>query len=189
MEVRLAADQEALAASLHERYGDAVELTVGVFPYPPSSEVDDAAVGDRATARPQLPLLPEDEFEVGLGGEIVVPSGGTVHGSLRLRNCGSAEVVIETNGGVTARVVDPETGDGVGGFFGLQMAPLITFRIPPGGTASIPLTVGTASSVRNLGYAIAPGRWAIEVPIQIEGRGRFRTPQLPILIQVAQGGD
>jgi hypothetical protein len=183
--VKLAADQEALAASFHERFGNAVELRVGVFPYPPAPGTDDQQKGPPAAARPKLPLLPSEEFEVGLEGEIVVSSGGTKGGVLRIHNRGSTESVIETNGGVTARVVDPATGDGVGGFFGFQTAPLITFRIAPGARISIPLLVGTASSVKSLGYAIPPGEWAIEVPIQIEGRGQFRSPLLPILIQAS----
>ena len=183
---QLAANQEDLAASFHERFGDAVELRVGMFPYPLASGADGQAKGPPAFARPKLPLLPSEEFDVGLGDEIIVLSGGTKGGVLRIHNRGSAEAVIETNGGVTAHVVDPQTGDGAGGFFGAQAVPLIAFRIAPGGTASIPLLVGTTSSDRSLGYAIPPGPWAIEVPIQIEGRGQFRTSLLPILIQPSE---
>ncbi len=182
--VQLAADQEALAASFHERFGDAVELRVGVFRYPPTigaGEQEKAPV----VVRPTLPLLPSEEFTVDLADEMVVVSGGTKTGTLRIRNRGSREAVIETNGAVTAHVVDPQTGDSVGGFFGPQHAPLITFRIPPSSTVSIPLLVGTTSSVRTLGYAVPPGKWAIEVPIRIEGRGQFKTTLLPILITSA----
>jgi len=186
--VRLAADQEALAAGFYKRYGDAVELSVGAFPYPLGARSDDKEWRDPGSARPHLPLLPDGEFEVDLESEVVVSSGATVSGSLRVRNRGASVVVIETNGVVTARVIDPETGHPVGGFVGAQTAPLITFRIPPGDAVSIPLLVGTASSVRSLGYAIPPGRWAIEVPLQIEARGRFRTALLPILIRSVQGG-
>lgn len=190
--VQLAADQEALAASYHERFEDAIELRLGVFPYPPASApapapgAGDQEMGPPKVAPLKLPLLPGEEFKVSLEGEIVVASGGRTSGTLRLQNCGSMEAVIETNGAVTARVVDPQTGDGVGGFFGFQAAPLIIFRIPPGSTVSIPLLVGTTSSVSSLGYAVPPGSWAIEVPIQIEGRGQFRTSLLPILIQPSQ---
>jgi hypothetical protein len=180
--VQLAADREDLAASFHQRFGDAVELRVGVFPYPSASRSDNQEKEPPAVARPKLPLLPSEEFEVVLEDEIVVSSGGTKSGKLRIHNRGSAEVVIETTGGVTARVVDSQTGDGVGGFVGAQAAPLIKYRIAPGETVSIPLLVGTTSSVRLLGYAVPPGSWAIEVPIQIEGRGKFRTSLLPILI-------
>jgi hypothetical protein len=185
--ILLAADQEGLAATFHKRFGDAVELRVGVFPYPPVPDSGSREKEQATVARPQLPLLSSEEFEVSLLGEIVVASGATTRGVLRVRNRGSAEAVIETNGGVTARVIDPQTKDGVGGFIGAQAAPMVKYRIAPGSTVSIPLLVGTASSVRSLGYAIPAGSWAIEVPIQIEGRGTFRTPLLPILIQQGQG--
>ena len=185
--VQLAADQEGLAATLHERFGDAVELRVGVFPYPPILDADDREKRPAAVARPALPLLPSEEFEVSLESEIVIASGATTRGALRIHNRGGAEAVIETNGGVTARVVDPQTNEGIGGFVGAQAMPLIKYRIAPNSTVSIPLLVGTASTVRSLGYAIPPGSWAIEVPIQIEGRGTFRTSLLPILIQQGQG--
>lgn len=185
--VQLAADQEDLAATFHERFGDAVELRVGVFPYPPDLDADYREKGAAAVAHPQLPMLPSHEFEVSLEAEIVIVSGATKRGILRIHNRGAAEAIIETNGGVTARVVDPQTNEGVGGFFGAQAMPLIKYRIAPDSTVSIPLLVGTASSVRSLGYTIPPGLWSIEVPIQIEGRGKFRTSLLPILIQRGQG--
>ena len=184
--VQLAADQEELAATFHRRFGDAVELRVGVFLYPPVLGPDHQEEGPPAVARPQLPLLPSEEFEVSLEGEIVIASGATTRSTLRIQNRGSAEAVIETNGGVTARVVDPQTNEGVGGFVGAQAMPLIKYRIAPDGTVSIPLLIGTTSSVRSLGYAIPPGSWAIEVPIQIEGRGKFRTSHLPTLILSSQ---
>jgi hypothetical protein len=181
--VGLAADQESLASMFHDRFGDAVELSVGFFRYPPSSEADDVKGETEVVARPKLSLLPGEEFAVSLEREIEVASGESTQSTLCLENCGSVEAVIETNGAVTAKVVDPATGEGVGGYFGAQTLPLITFRIPPGGSASIPLLVGTTSSVRSLGYAVPPGAWAIEVPIKIAGRGQFRTSLLPILIQ------
>jgi hypothetical protein len=186
LEIQLEADQEMFAARLHQRYRDAVALKVGVFPYPPTTEALDQ--GDRILASPPspLPLLSEDEFDVGLENAAVVSSGGRLGSSLLLHNRGNAEAVVETNGGVTARVIDPASGERVGGFVGFQTAPLVTFRIPPGGSVSIPLLIGTTSTVKSLGYTIPPGRWAIEIPIQLEGRGRFRTPRLPILITAAQ---
>jgi len=110
--VQLAADREDLAESFHKRFGDAVELRVGVFPFPPDSDADQPEKEPRAVAHPKLPLLPSDEFEVSLENEIVISSGGTKSGKLRIHNHGSAEVVIETNGGVTARIVDSQTGEG-----------------------------------------------------------------------------
>ncbi|MHB1209883.1 MAG: hypothetical protein ACYC1I_09290 [Acidimicrobiales bacterium] len=185
--IQLAADQEALASRLHDQFGDAIEILLGVFRYPPRD--DDPEEETSIVTRPQLTLLPGDEFEVSLEGENSVVSGGTTTAKLRIKNFGSLEAVIRTNGAVTARVIDPKTGEGVGGFVGFQTAPLLTFRILPGEAVSIPLLIGTTSSVQSLGYAVPPGPWAIEVPIQIEGRGQFRTSLLPILVQPSQSTD
>jgi len=108
--------------------------------------------------------------------------GGTSHGSLRFHNLGSDEVVLATNGSVTARVIDPSTEQVVGGFVGMQHAPLIHFAIRPGGTTIVPLLVGTASLKSYLGYAVPPGHWMIDALISIEGIGVRRIPPLPIFI-------
>jgi hypothetical protein len=181
VDIQLSADQEVLAASIHDRFGEAVKLKVGLFAYPPT-ESEVAEKRNHAAARPRLPLLSSEQFTVSLEGDVEVPSGRSVDGALRIQNHTDRDAVVETNGLVTARIVDPETGDSVGGYFGAQALPLVTYRIPPGGTVSIPLLVGTTSSVRTLGYAVPPGAWAIEVPIKIEGSGQFRTPLLPILV-------
>ena len=179
--VRLAADQESLAATFHERFGDAVVLRVGTFLYPPTGDEEDEIASSQAAVRSELPLMPS-EFAVTLEGEILVSSGRSASGALRFSNHSDTEIVIDTNGTLTARVVDPKTGKEVGGFSGAQAMPLVQFTVPPGGTVTIPVLVGTTSSVRSLGYAIPPGRWAIDVLIQIEGKEMFRTSLLPLQI-------
>src|ERR1700691_4760385 len=116
--IQLAADRQAFASNFHGRFADAVVLRVGVFPFPPPPRSEYLEKAPPAVVRPTLPLLPSEEFEVSLDDEIEVSSGGTKRGVLRIHNRGSAEVVIATNGGVTARVVDSQTGNGVGGFSG-----------------------------------------------------------------------
>jgi hypothetical protein len=66
----------------------------------------------------------------------VVSSGHTLRHGLLLRNHTPPELMIATNGQVTAVVVDPRSGEVVGGYSGFQNRPLITFRAPPEGTWS-----------------------------------------------------
>jgi hypothetical protein len=49
-------------------------------------------------------------------------------------------------GQVTAKVIDPGTGQVVGGYSGARRLPLVVFRVAPGHSGQIPLLIGTAST-------------------------------------------
>lgn len=180
--IRLRADQEHVARILHERYGDAVDLFVGWLHFPDVAHATPAGrPGTGKTPHPTPEELP-DELYVSVDGELVVKSGGNLRSTIRLHNHGQDEVVVMTNGQVTARVVDPETRQAIGGYSGAQTMPLVRFHAPAGDSVEIPLLVGTASRDPGLGYAVPPGRWAIEVTLGLEDRGSFRMPMLPITV-------
>jgi hypothetical protein len=162
-----------------------VDLTVGALPYPPG----------RAPRRPPggsgepAVLLDPREAEAELDGPAVVRSGRTLRHGLLIRNHTGAELAIATNGMVTASVVDPGTGEVVGGFAGWQTLPLVMFRDPPGGTERIPLLIGTASSVERLGYTVPPGDWGVQATLKFaaeasdqQGRVRRRIPVQPLTV-------
>lgn len=109
-------------------------------------------------------------------------SGQNLRTELLLHNRDSKEIVVMTNGQVTALVLDPVSNETVGGFSGVQGIPLIRFRALPGESVATPLLIGTASSMPHLGYATPPGRWVIEVALGLGSRGSFRTPPLPITV-------
>jgi hypothetical protein len=116
----------------------------------------------------------------------VISSGHTLRHGLLLRNLTGRDLQIATNGQVTAVVVDPHTGEVMGGFSGFQNRPLIIFRVAPGQTEQIPLLIGTASCTPRLGYTIPPGHWGIQATLTL-GRPprdspRRRTPILPLTI-------
>jgi hypothetical protein len=50
------------------------------------------------------------------------------------------------------------------------------------GEADMRILVATASLVPELGYAIPQGQWAIDLDLEVAGKGRFRTPPLPITV-------
>ena len=111
--------------------GDDVELRVGALPYPPGLG---AAVSQPVTTLPLPDLLDSREITVELDGPAVVRSGHTLRHSLLVRNLPARDLQIATNGQVTAAVVDPQTGEVVGGFSGWQTAPLVIFRVAAGAT-------------------------------------------------------
>jgi hypothetical protein len=186
-EIELAAWAEAEAGELYRRFGDRVSLTVGALPYPPGRP------SRRPVPSPERPadLLGPEEADVGLDGPAVVRSGHTLRHGLLVSNRSGAELAVATNGQVTAVVVDPGSGEVVGGFAGAQFLPLITFRVPPAGTERIPLLIGTASFTPRLGYAVPPGNWGLHATLDLVPAGagresaerlRRRTPVLPLTI-------
>ena len=179
--IRLAPWAAATAEELHRQFGDDIELTVGALPYPPGRQPP------RPPASGPLPdLLDPHEIAAELDGPAVVGSGHTLRHGLLLRNLTGRELQIATNGQVTATVVDPHTGEVVGGFAGFQHLPLIIFRVAPGQTGRVPLLIGTASFTPRLGYVIPPGDWGIQATLTLgphpRDSPRRRTPVLPLTI-------
>jgi hypothetical protein len=179
--IRLAPWAAATAEELHQQFGDDIELTVGALPYPPGRQ------SRRPSAPGPLPdLLDPHEIAAELDGPAVVGSGHTLRHGLLLRNRTGSELQIATNGQVTATVVDPHTGEIVGGSAGFQFLPLVIFRVAPGQTGRVPLLIGTASSTPRLGYAIPPGHWGVQATLALGPHPgdspRRRTPVLPLTI-------
>jgi hypothetical protein len=83
-------------------------------------------------------------------------------------------------------LLDPHTGEVVGGFAGFQTLPLIIFRVAPGQTERVPLLIGTASRTPRLGYTIPPGDWGIQATLSLgphpRDSPRRRTPILPLTV-------
>jgi len=180
--ITLAPWASATAEQLHRRFGGDVELTVGALPYPPGRPPRWPRVTE-----PPAEILSPQQATVELDGPAVVRSGHTLRHGLLLRNQSGDELKIPTtNGQLTTTVVDPATGEVVGGFAGAQALPLITYRVAPGQTEPIPLLTGTASFIPRLGYAVPPGSWGTQATLMLgkEPRDspRWRTPVLPLTI-------
>lgn len=171
----------ATAETLHQQFGNSVELTVGSLPYP-----SDRQPPHPRLSRPLADLLNPDEIIAELAGPAVVKSGRTLRHSLLLRNLTSRELQIATNGQITADVADPQTGEVIGGCSGPRRLRLLIFRVAPGQAKEIPMLIGTASQTLRLGYAIPPGKWAIQATLTLgphpSESPRRRTPLLPLTI-------
>ena len=179
--IRLAAWAVEIAAGLHDRFGDQVSLTVGLLAYPhPGVGVAGETTRPGRSRRAALP--PPDRFEVRMDQPTEVRSGYSFQGTMYVRNLRSEELRVLTNGRVTGVVVDPSSGEVVGGFAGAQAMVGIQMSIAPGEERSIPLLVGTASRVPGLGYAVPPGLWAIEMDLTLVEGGRFRTRRFPLTV-------
>lgn len=181
VQVALAPWASDVAAQLEQRFGADVILTVGFLAYPsgrllgPHGEL-------RALPQPSSdPLLATSGLEVAVVRPLEVQSGHDLRAELQVESHRSSSVVISGNGSVVGRVLDPSTGEVVGGFSGPVLAPLVRFTVEPGATVAVPLTVGTASYSRSLGYAVPPGDWLVEVVLEL-GAGPHRAAPLPLRV-------
>ena len=179
--IRLAPWGEEIAEDLRSRFGEKVVTMVGFLPLPKQDRRIDQWFPPRPQqVRPDRFADEEAAFE--LAEEVVLHSGGFVTVPLLVTNKTNIEWMIYTNGNLTASVIDPVTEEIVGTYSGAQTMPLVRFRIAPGDTVPVPLLVGTASVVPELGYSVPPGRWAVEAVIKIHEQSDRRTPPLGITI-------
>jgi len=167
---------EDVAADLYRQFGDDLDLRVGFLPYPmPESFELPAPPGKDA-------VVDADELVASLDEPIVVESGHTVRGSVHIENRGPQEVVVNTNGWLRATVVDPVDGRPVGASSLAEPLPLVRFPIPSRESKAVPLLVGTASFVPDLGYRVPPGEWAMTIDLELNDGRRVRTAPLPLTI-------
>lgn len=181
VQVVLAPWASDVAAQLLGRFGEDVVLTVGFLAYPSGRLLDR---GGEVGSPPQPstdPLLDPTDVEVTVARRLDVRSGHDLRAEVRVANHRSSPLVVSTNGSIVARVLDPSTGEVVGGFSGTVVMPLVSFTVEPGAAVAVPLTVGTASCARRLGYAVPPGEWAVEVVLEL-GDGPHRAPPLPLRV-------
>jgi hypothetical protein len=178
--ISLAAWGTEAAAALHERFGDDVELTVGFLPYPPGHP--SRREPPSMTHLEETAALDPGVASVELDGLASVRSGYSLTHRLLVRNRSEAGLAIATNGAITASVVDPGTGEVVGGYAGWQTTPLVTFEVGPGATTRIPLLIGTASLAPRLGYAVPPGNWGLRGVLDLGDDGRGLTAVLPLTV-------
>jgi hypothetical protein len=179
--IHLAAWAVDAAEELHRRFGDDVDLTVGALPYPPGARPEPSPAADQP-----VELLNPREIAAELDGPAVVKSGLELRHGLLLRNFTDSELRILTNGAVFAVVVDPQTGEAVGGFYGAATLMLLIFRVAPGETGRIPFVIATASFAPRLGYTVPAGNWGVQATLTIGsepgGSADRRTPILPLTI-------
>jgi hypothetical protein len=182
LRVQLWADQADRAEEICRRFGDAVAVTIGMFPYPdrfarPDRE-SEAALDEPPPQ--QLMALPET-VRVEPSDPLLVRSGAHLRTTVQVHNDSAVDVAANTNGHINATVTHPDTGQRVGCYEGGQLMPFVRFDVPPGSTSEIPLLVGTASTKPELGWAVPPGPWAVRLVLSYDGESAVRVFPLEIV--------
>ena len=125
---RLAPWAAATAAELRRQLGDDVELTVGALPYPPGARPRPGWQPPRSLGLLNFP----GKSLLSWTARLLSGLGTPCDTACWCATCPGSELQIATNGQVTAAVVDPHTGEVVGGYCGAQGMPLKVFRAAPG---------------------------------------------------------
>ena len=168
--IDLRADQERLAAQLHEDYGEMLQIDVGRRPYPP----------DPAPRAPAV-LTVDDPITVdGLEAELLpnnpsVRAGRDGFGWVVLRNVGDERIELETGQPVVGSVVQPGTAEVVGEYRWYIAGTGLTLTISPGEETRIPLVFGTCAAGAMPGYTVPPGEYGLRavIPLRLR-RDRWR---------------
>ncbi len=189
----LAAWATDLAESLHKHHGWRVRLVVGnmQFPYLRLQGRQSLLTGWRFNEG-ATPMNPH-EMTVSPEDPLVVQTGRKLHGHLILHNLDDRAVILSFDGQqeFTGIVVDPSSGAHVNGTFQAFDGREGQVEIAPGDSARTPLAIDTASSDPNLGYAVPPGTWDLQVVMRANGH-RLLSPRLPLIVtagSVASGDD
>jgi len=168
--IDLAAWATDIAAALDARYGSLVDLRVGAMTFPARQ----LWVNEPAYQLRGAPAEP-----AGLGVEpmsrLAVRTGRFVHEDVLVTNRAAHEQVLLTNGALTSAVTD-SSGSVVGRYVGPHTLARVGFPIDPHHSRPVPVLIGTASMVPDLGYAVPPGHWGLVVALQTDTGNMLSAP-------------
>ncbi len=186
--VTVTADGEAFAADLIAAYGAAVEVQVGLLPYPmpaelaASTEVVAACAADIAGPTGMDGLVAEPSLGSG-----AVVAGEATEGRVVFTNTGTSDVSFETGDPLVGVVVLPGTTEVVGTYSGNIAGVGAGGVLAPGETLEVALLVGTASCIPANGYVLPPGEYeviAVAVVDYLQQPAATRLVSLPATLTV-----
>jgi hypothetical protein len=184
--VELHGNAEDIARELHDRFGDAVDLTVGAhsFPFPDPP--------------PPAPLIPAPQSTVRIDAaglraipdSAVITMGETFAGQVEITNIGNDEqLVIDTDQPLLGQLL---RGDHLVSVFPGPVAGTGQHvRLDPGGRVTLPFFAGTDSLDLRTGAMLPPGGYQLVVVIPVHSfagaqvREQLVTPPVPIDIVAA----
>lgn len=149
--VGLRANAEELARKLHATYGDAVQLSVGLFPFPPPDAPERTCLHLPQTVPLHVPLA----GALAVDGPAIV--GAFYRGSVRLTNVGPAPYELSTSSNFNAYLFRPGETSPIAMSEGGSMGTGYGKRLAPGESVQLDAGGGTASCDLALGYALPPG--------------------------------
>lgn len=181
--VAIRADHMAFALDLKAKYGDAIELTIGEFPYPPEIPPGRNRCGP--------PMLQPSAATLGLTATATVAastlrSGADGTGTVIITNNSNAALTIETDSGFTGYLTDSQGA--IIGVFSLGFAGTGRgWTVAPGASETLGVEFGTTSCDPQYGYSLPAGTYNLVVPVRIQVGANLtevliRTAPIPITV-------
>ena len=174
--IALPATEEALARDLFDRYGEAVQLTVGALAYPidEASSVCQEPVGEPAPAELEVSIVPPT-------GPLGPDAFGSATFEVQLTNLGEAPIQF-TTGTARGTILD-SNGNVVATSANLALTLVgIGIDLAPGASTVVPGVVAMASCDPRLGYVLPPGDYGLVASLSRSDTPHVRTPAQPITV-------
>jgi hypothetical protein len=176
--VRLKPTATAVAEEIVGRYGSAVQVTVGFFPYPPPSS------GPAGCSAPPLPAVDPGPLRA----VIELASQRIIHAvsfqaKVRLTNTGSTMSTIDSGRPLSIYLFRSDRTSPVGAFPGAIGGTGVRLKLKPGQSQEILAVGGTASCDVRLGYELPDGPYVARAAVEIDetsGPGYFWSDPVPI---------
>lgn len=173
--IELAAWATDIAARLKAKYGSSVELRVGAMTFP-ARQLWVSAYARQLRGAPAEPA----GLDVDSLSPLTIRTGRFTHEDVLVTNRTAQEQVLLTGGDLTSAVTD-SSGTVVGRYVGPHTAARVGFAIEPHQSRPVPVLIGTASMVPDLGYAVPPGQWRLVIALQT-AKGNMVAAPLEITI-------
>ena len=161
--VNLRADGDDVAANVVAAYGDLVEITVGLLPYPDRFAGLPLCGPEPGEATSEAPLTAAAELD-----SDVVASGADFRGKVTITNSGDVAYDFQSGPTQTAVVYLPGAATPSGFFTGGMDAIGFGATLARGESVTLDVVGGTASCDPSLGYALPPGSYEVRVQVQVQ---------------------
>jgi hypothetical protein len=172
--------REALAARVRDRFGDAVEIQVGLTHY-----CGHPGLTPRCTPLAGPSTLPTGlSLTLRLQETTAKSTAAVVHGTLTVRQAGPARLDMDTGQPLLAVVVRPRTLDVVARYGGAVAGTGYRVTLTNGQQKDVPVLVGPWKCDGTTGSALAAGHYGVRVAIgDHEGQiPRYLAPEVPLTI-------
>lgn len=165
--VGLRANAEDVARELLDKYGSAIEVTVGNFPYPPPDVPQRACDWTPQVARDHAPLVGTVGFDP------TVVGGEFFRGKLRITNAGPVPYQLETSSNFSMYLFRPGELLPIGSPEGGSMGTGYSKLLDPGATVEFDASGGTASCDLALGYVLPGGMYEARALVDFQDSETF----------------